>query len=44
MKIRDALTFFRGLELPDWERQVGRMMLDQVQARLEYLVESGWAI
>ncbi len=30
MKVRDAAAFFRDLELPDWERQVGRMMLEQV--------------
>ena len=37
MKIADAVEFFRGLALSDWQRQVGRMMLDQVQARLGYL-------
>ncbi len=41
MKIQDALKFFRGLELPDWERQVARIMLDQAQARLKYLVDVG---
>ena len=34
MKVRDAAEFFRHLDLPAWERQVGRMMLEQVQARL----------
>ena len=37
MKVRDAVAFFRNLELPDHERQIGRMMLEQVQARLSYL-------
>jgi excinuclease ABC subunit A len=37
MKVRDAAEFFRKLELPAWERQIGRMMLEQVQARLSYL-------
>lgn len=37
MKVRDAAAFFRTLKLPDWERQIGRMMLEQVQARLSYL-------
>jgi excinuclease ABC subunit A len=37
IKIADALEFFRTLPLSDWQRQVGRMMLEQVQARLGYL-------
>ncbi len=37
MKVRDASAFFRTLELPEHERQIGRMMLEQVQARLSYL-------
>ena len=41
MKVRDAMAFFRDLELPDWQRQIGRMMLDQVQARLSYLEAVG---
>ena len=41
MKVRDAAAFFRDLELPDWQRQVGRMMLEQVQARLSYLEAVG---
>ena len=41
MKVRDAAAFFRKLELPDWQRQVGRMMLEQVQARLGYLEAVG---
>lgn len=40
-KISDVLSFFRTLELSPWERQVGRMMLDQVTARLAYLEEVG---
>jgi excinuclease ABC subunit A len=41
LKVRDAAAFFRDLQLPSWEQQVGRMMLEQVQARLGYLEEVG---
>ncbi len=41
LKIRDAARFFADLELTDWERQVGRMMLEQVQARQGYLEAVG---
>jgi excinuclease ABC subunit A len=41
MKIGDAAEFFRRLELPDTERRIGRMMLEQVQARLGYLEAVG---
>jgi excinuclease ABC subunit A len=41
MKIRDAAGFFRDLQLTGWQRQVGRMMLDQVEARLGYLEAVG---
>ncbi|HEV3138572.1 MAG TPA: excinuclease ABC subunit UvrA, partial [Pirellulales bacterium] len=41
MKIQDALKFVRNLVLPAWERAVGRIMLDQVQARLRFLVDVG---
>ena len=41
MKIRDAVEFFRALELSDWDRVVGRMMLEQVRARLGFLEEVG---
>jgi len=41
MKIRDAAEFFRNLRLTDHERHVGRMMLEQVQARLAYLEAVG---
>ncbi len=37
LKIEEAADFFRTLKLTDWQRQVGRMMLDQVCARLGYL-------
>jgi len=37
MKVSQAAEFFRSLRLTEWEYQVGRMMLEQVQARLEYL-------
>ena len=41
MKIRDALEFFRNLPLSDYQRQIGRMMLEQVTARLGYLEAVG---
>ena len=37
LKIADAAAFFRGLALSDWQRDVGRMMLEQVRSRLSYL-------
>lgn len=41
MRIQDALTFLHGLDLSVWERHVGRIMLDQAQARLKYLIDVG---
>jgi len=41
MKIRDAAEFFRALDLSEWDRAVGRMMLEQVAARLGYLETVG---
>ena len=41
LKIRESLSFWQSLELPTWERQVGRMMLDQIVARLTFLNEVG---
>ncbi|HUT93826.1 MAG TPA: excinuclease ABC subunit UvrA [Thermoguttaceae bacterium] len=41
MQIREAAEFFRCLEMTQWERRVGRMMLDQVRARLGYLEAVG---
>ncbi len=41
MKVAVAATFFRDLQLSDWEQQVGRMMLEQVRARLGYLETVG---
>ncbi|MGH7192043.1 MAG: excinuclease ABC subunit UvrA, partial [Candidatus Saccharimonadales bacterium] len=41
LKISEAAEFFRSLELPPWQRTVGRMMLDQVRARLGYLQAVG---
>lgn len=40
-KIEDSREFFRTLQLEEWEHNVGRMMFDQVIARLGYLVEVG---
>jgi excinuclease ABC subunit A len=41
MKIEESLEFFRHAEFTAWERQVGRIMLDTVEARLKYLVDVG---
>ena len=41
MKISTAAAFFRDLQLSEWEQQVGRMMLEQVRARLGYLETVG---
>ncbi len=41
MEIREAAEFFSSLELIEWERRVGRVMLDQVRARLGYLEAVG---
>ncbi len=43
MKVEDAVAFFRDLELPAWQQQLGRVMLEQVQARLGFLVDVGLA-
>lgn len=41
LKVSDAAAFFRTLELSDFERAVGRMMFEQVAARIGYLEEVG---
>ena len=41
MKIQDAREFFAKLPLDDWQRTVGRTMLEQVQMRLRYLCDVG---
>ncbi|MHC4399572.1 MAG: excinuclease ABC subunit UvrA [Planctomycetota bacterium] len=41
MKIEEAAGFFANLSLTEWEREVSRMMLEQVRARLAYLVAVG---
>ncbi len=41
LKVREAAELFRKLKLSDWQRRVGRMMLEQVRARLEYLEAVG---
>jgi excinuclease ABC subunit A len=43
LKIEDARKFLLGLELTVWQRQVGRLMLDQAINRLGYLEEVGLA-
>ena len=40
-KIDDSHEFFRTLELNEWERTVGRAMLEQVAGRLGYLIDVG---
>jgi excinuclease ABC subunit A len=41
MKVRDAATLFREMELSDWDRSVGRTMLQQIGARLGFLEQVG---
>lgn len=41
LKIRAAHEFFQSLPLPDAERAIGRMLLDQVRNRLGYLEAVG---
>ncbi len=41
LKIQDARQFFADLRLDDWQRTVGRTMLEQVQSRLRYLCDVG---
>ena len=41
MKICDALTWLENLEISTWQRKVGRLLIDQVVARLKYLVRVG---
>ena len=41
MEVDEAAGFFESLELAEWERQAGRLMLEQVEARLRYLQRVG---
>ena len=41
MKVQAALEWFQDVELNSWQRQVGRLLLEQVVARLRYLDEVG---
>jgi excinuclease ABC subunit A len=41
MKIEQALDFLRSLELADWQRQIAKVMLEQSEARLKFLVDVG---
>ncbi len=41
MKIREALDWFDSIELSNWQRQVGRLMMEQVVTRLRYLDRVG---
>lgn len=41
LKIRDALAWLQSVELSHWQRQVGRLLLEQVVTRLRYLDRVG---
>jgi excinuclease ABC subunit A len=41
LKIRDAISWFKELELTPWQYSVGRLLLDQVVNRLSYLERVG---
>ncbi len=41
LEVRHASEFFESLELTDWQRQVGKTMLEQIESRLRYLQEVG---
>jgi excinuclease ABC subunit A len=41
LKIHDALTWFAAMELSHWQQQVGRLLLEQVVNRLQYLEQVG---
>src|SRR5262249_45342624 len=37
LEVRDAISFFAALELPEHERRIGRTMLEQITWRLKFL-------
>jgi len=41
LKIRDALDWFAKVNLTPWQREVGRLLLEQVVSRLQYLDQVG---
>jgi len=41
LKVRDALTWFRTAKLTSWQQQVGRLLIQQVVSRIEYLERVG---
>jgi excinuclease ABC subunit A len=41
MRVAESLAWLRGLELSDWSRHVGGLLVDQVASRLAYLVDVG---
>lgn len=41
LKIREAISWFKQLELTPWQYSVGRLLLDQVVNRLAYLEQVG---
>jgi len=43
LRIDEALAFFRGLTLSDYQRRIARVMLEQVTARLGFLQAVGLA-
>ncbi|HEX5471162.1 MAG TPA: excinuclease ABC subunit UvrA [Lacipirellulaceae bacterium] len=41
LKIRDALTFFDSLQLPDWQLTIAKPLVRDVRSRLKYLLDVG---
>jgi excinuclease ABC subunit A len=41
LKIRDALEFLSGLQLPDWQTKIATPLIADVTSRLKYLVDVG---
>ncbi|HVT27856.1 MAG TPA: excinuclease ABC subunit UvrA [Lacipirellulaceae bacterium] len=41
LEIRDASAFLEALQLPKWQQQIARPLLNDVQSRLKYLVDVG---
>ena len=41
MQVGEAAVFLESLELAEWERKAGRLMLDQIESRLGYLRRVG---
>jgi excinuclease ABC subunit A len=41
MKIRDALSFFDTLQLPEWQQKIAAPLVGDIRSRLSYLAEVG---